>query len=216
MEHRGAIIRSFAEGFSAFVATLGSRARKGIQAVDNDADTPDTVALMKFFRPLIAIVAIGLAVYAASRISPPSSVLITHTVSLPEFGVQVVLASTWRLEPGPSGADFVAADPETGAVLAGAVTHTPATSNLEATIAQIIETQRVRWGTVENSSQGVMALGFRDARWVKVSFVQDGHALRMGVIGVQRGSKTLTLTCTGEESAQRACVAAIRPLPISS
>jgi hypothetical protein len=211
------MIRSFAQSFRAFVASIGSRARKEAQAVDNDRDTPDrATALVNFLRLLIAMVLIGSALYAASRISPPSSVLITHAVSLPEFGVQVVLPSTWTLEPGQSGADFVAADPVTGAVLAGAVTPSQSTSNLEATIAQIIENQRVRWGTVENSSQGVLALGLRDARWVKLSFVQDGHAVRMKVIGVQRGPKTLMLTCTGEESAQSACMATIRPLPISS
>jgi hypothetical protein len=142
--------------------------------------------------------------------------VVTHTVSLPEFGLQVTLPSTWKLDVGEVGTDFVATHSDTGAALAGAVTvgDTPA-PDLDATIDGIIEDQRAHSGTVENVSRGVMAVGLLEARWVKFSFPRQGKMVRTRTVAVQRGLNTLRLRCTGEAAAQKACDAAIHSISMA-
>jgi hypothetical protein len=142
--------------------------------------------------------------------------VVTHTVSLAEFGLQVTLPSTWKLEPGQQGRDFVATHADTGAVLAGAVTVSdPPAPELDAIIDKFIEDQRVRLGTVDNISRGVMAVGLLDARWVKLSFSRQSEPVRMRVVAAQRGVSTLMLTCAGGAFAQKACDAAIRSVSMA-
>ena len=174
-------------------------------------------ALMaRFGALLIAIAGIGLAVKATARIPRPAPVVVTHTVSLPEFGMQITLPSTWKLEPGQKGTDVVATHTDTGAILAAAITlSAPPAPKLDAMIDGFIEDQRARLGAVENISRGAMAVGLLDAGWVKLSFPRQGEPVRMKTVIVQRGLRALTLICTGGAPAQKACDAAIRPVSMA-
>jgi hypothetical protein len=159
---------------------------------------------------------VGLAIHASGRRPQPPPLVVTHTVSSPEFGVQVTLPSTWSFEPGHPGTDFVVAHSDTGAILVGAVTPSdPATRPLDATIDRIVEEQRARSGTVENVSRGAMPVGLVDARWMELSFPSKGNTARMKAVAFQRGPNTLTLMCTGEGPAQRTCEAAIHSVTMA-
>ncbi len=136
---------------------------------------------------------------------------LTHTVYLSEFGLQVLVPSTWMVESGQEGADFVANHSETGASLAGAVTLSdPPAPDVDARIDGIIEEPRARLGNVTNIARGVMGVGLLEARWLKLSALRQGELVRMRTVAVQRGLSTLTLTCSGGAAAQKACDAAIR------
>lgn len=207
----GRMLNALMAGFGSLATTLGFRLTGRLQGADERWAARDRVgALLKTVGSLIAVAGVGLAIHATARIPPPAPIVVTHTVALPQFGLQVTLPSTWTLEPGQARTDFVATHSETGATLAGAVALSdPPAPDLDATINRIIENQRGR-GTVENISRGVMAVGLLDARWVKLSFQRQGEPVRVRTVAVQRGLSTLTLTCTGGAAAQKACNAAIR------
>lgn len=160
---------------------------------------------------LVAIAGIGLTINAVARVPWPPPIVITHTVSLAQFGLRVTLPSTWKLEPGLAKTDFVATHFETGATLVGAVTLSASPpAELDFTIDRLIEDQRSRLGTAEIISRGVIAVGLLDAHWAKLSFSRHSD-LQMKALAVQRGLSTLTLICTGPAAAQKACDAAIQP-----
>jgi hypothetical protein len=146
----------------------------------------------------------------------PAPIEVTHTVSLREFGLQITLPSTWKLGPDQPVTDFVATHSDTGAILAGAVTLSdPPAPELDAAIDRIIEDQQARLGTAERISRGAMAVGLLDARWLKLSFLRQGEAVRLRTVAVQRGLSTLMLTCTGGAAAQKACEAAIHAVAMA-
>jgi len=204
-------------GFGALARTLGFRATGGLQDADERSDAWDPVgAPLRIAGWLIVVAGAGLAIHASARMPRPAPIEVTHTVSLPEFGLQVRLPSTWNLGPGQPVTDFVATHSDTGAILAGAVTRTdPPAPGLDAAIDRIIEDQRARLGTVEKISRGVMAVGLLDARWLKLSFLREGEMVRLRTVAVQRGRSTLTLTCTGGAAAQKACEAAIQSVTMA-
>jgi len=132
-----------------------------------------------------------------------------QTVSLPEFGVQVTLPSTWMVNHSPGETHFVARDAATGAVLAGEISVADASKPLAADIGRIVEQQRARLGPERKSSRGVMALGLLSAEWVELAYEGLGNPLRIKTIALRRGNRVLTLTCNGGNQAQTACAAAI-------
>ena len=132
-----------------------------------------------------------------------------QTVSLPEFGVQVTLPSTWRVNYSPGETHFVARDAATGAVLAGEISVADASKPLAADIGRIVEQQRARLGPERKSSRGVMALGPLGAEWVELAYEGLGNPMRIKTIALRRGNRVLTLTCNGGNQAQTACAAAI-------
>jgi len=173
-------------------------------------------ALVKTVGLLIAVAGVALAIHASARVPRPAPIVVTHTVSLSQFGLQVTLPSSWELAPGQTGTEFVATHSDTGAILAGAVTlGDPPAPDLDAMIDRIIEDKRVRLGSVENITRGVMAVGLLDARWIKLSFPSHGELVRMRTVAVQRGPSILTLTCTGGAPAQKACDAAIHSVTMA-
>ena len=163
---------------------------------------------------LVGLAGLVLAVNAFGRMPSPAPIELTHTLSFSQFGLQVVLPSTWKVDSGQRGADFVANHAGTGANLVGAVTVSDP-PNLDATIDRIIEEERARAGNVENIARGVMAIGLLDARWLKLAFVREGEPVRMRTVAVQRGESTLTLTCSGGSPAQKACDAVIRTISMA-
>jgi len=159
--------------------------------------------VLKTLGALTATAGIIFAINATARVPRPRPMAFTHTVSLAEFGLQVTLASTWKLEPGQEGTEFVANDTQTGAILAGAVTlNAPPVPRLDSVIDKLIEEQRSR-------------LGLLDGQWVKLSFTRQGDPVRMKALAVQQGPRTLTLICTGGTPAQKACDAAIRSVTMA-
>jgi len=174
------------------------------------------LAVLKALGALIATAGIGFAINATARVPRPRPMAVTHTVSLAEFGLQVTLPSTWKLEPGQEGTDFVATDTRTGALLAGAIIlNAPPAPRLDAVIDKLIEEQRSRLGAVENLSRGAIGVGLLDGQWVKLSFKRQGDPVRMKALAVQQGPRTLTLICTGGTPAQKACEAAIRSVTMA-
>jgi hypothetical protein len=169
-------------------------------------------ALMRILGPIIVLAGVLSAAHATGRLLPrPAAMTVWHTVSIPEFGVEVKLPSTWGVETGQARTDFVATDPDTGAVLAGVVSVADPHASLRVAIDRIVEDQRTRFGTVESSSRGVIGLGPLHAQWVELSFPGQGDPTRIKTIALRRGAKILTLTCNGGERAQNACGAAIHP-----
>jgi len=172
--------------------------------------------VLKTLGALTAAAGIIFAINATARVPRPRPMAFTHTVSLAEFGLQVTLASTWKLEPGQEGTEFVANDTQTGAILAGAVTlNAPPVPRLDSVIDKLIEEQRSRLGVVENMSRGAIGVGLLDGQWVKLSFTRQGDPVRMKALAVQQGPRTLTLICTGGTPAQKACDAAIRSVTMA-
>jgi len=198
-------------GFGALATTLGFRVKGRLEGADKRWATQDRIgALLKTVGSLIAVAGIVLAIHVFSRAPQPAPMVVTHTVSLAQFGLQVTLPSTWKLESGQRGTDFVATHSDTGAILVGAVSVSDSPApNLHGTIDRIIEDQRARLGPMENISRGVMAIGLLDAHWVRLSFRRQGEPMRMRMLAVQRGLSTLTLTCMGGAPAQKVCDAAI-------
>lgn len=195
-------------GFDAVAKALGFRAAGKVQSI---SIRWNAWALLRI-GALIAIAGLFLAVGRHRTAQAP--LVVTHTVSLAEFGLQVILPSQCNVKHSAQG--FEAANPETGALLVGAVTVSdPPVPNLETMVDRIIERQRAQSGTVENISRGVMAIGLLDARWVKYSFPRDGEMVRARTIAVQRGPKTLTLTCTGGPPAQKGCDAIVHSVPMA-
>ncbi len=165
---------------------------------------------------LVTLAGLVLAVNAFGRMPSPAPIELTHTLSFSQFGLQVVLPSTWKVDSGQRSADFVANDAGTGASLVGAVTVSdPAAPDLDATLDRIIEEQRARAGNVESIARGVMGVGLLEARWLKLSALQRGELVRMRTVAVRRGQTTLTLSCSGGAAAQKACDAAIRTVAMA-
>jgi hypothetical protein len=203
-------------GFGALATTVGFRLSGRPEATDRSDVWELAGGLLKTVGALIAIGGVGVAIHASARLDRPTPIVVTHTISLPEFGLQVLLPSTWKLESAEPGTDFVAAHSDTGAVLAGSVSVSSSPApGLNAIIDRIIEEERARSGTVENVSRGVMALGLLDAQWVKLSFPRQGEVVRMRTVAVQRGLSTLLLTCTGAAAAQKACETAIHSVTMT-
>ena len=168
-------------------------------------------ALMRIVGPMVVLTGVLWAIQASGRwLDRPAPMIIRHTVSLPEFGVQVTLPSTWNLEPGQTGTDFVATDSDTGAAMAGLVTVNDPHASLRVAIDRLVEDQRARFGTVESSSRGVTALGPLNAEWLELSFRSQGEPTRIRTTAVRGGARILALTCNGGERAQNACAAAVR------
>src|SRR5215831_8605113 len=118
----GRTLNALMAGFGALATTPGVRLTGRLEGPDNRWATRDRIgALLKAVGSLIAVAGIVLAIHASARARQPVPILITHTVSLAEFGLQVTLPSTWKLESGQQGTDFVATHSGTGAILAGAV-----------------------------------------------------------------------------------------------
>jgi len=163
---------------------------------------------------IAALIAIGALLVGAVRHRAAQAPLrVTHTVSLADFGLQVILPSPWNVKQEGSALGFEAVNPETGAALIGAVTVSdPPTPGLETIVDRIIERQRAQSGTVENISHGVVAIGLLDARSVKYSFLQSGQMVRARTVAVQRGPKTFTLTCIGGPAAQKSCDASVHSM----
>jgi len=173
-------------------------------------------SLLKIGGSLLALAGLVLAVNAFGRMPSPAPIELTHTLSFSQFGLQVVLPSTWQVDSGQRGVDFVAQHSETGASLVGAITVSdPPAPNLDATIDRIIEEQQARLGNLESLARGVMAVGFLEARWLKLASVREGESVRMRMVAVQRGQSMLTLTCSGGSAAQKACDAAIRTVSMA-
>jgi hypothetical protein len=169
-------------------------------------------ALMRILGPMIVLAGFLGAIHASGRLLPrPAPMIIRHTVSLSDFGVEVTLPSTWTLEPGQERTDFVATDSDTGAVLAGVVSVTDPHASLRVAIDRIVEDQRARFGTVESSSRGLIGFGPLHAQWVELSFHGQGDPTRIKTIALRRGARILMLTCNGGERAQNACDSAIHP-----
>ncbi len=142
----GRMLSARMAGFGALATTLGFRLTGRLQGADARWAARDRVgALLKTVGSLIALAGIGLAIHASARVPRPPPIVVTHTVSLAEFGLQVTLPSTWKLEPGQAGTDFVATHSDTSAILAGAVTLSdPPAPDLDAMINRIIEDQRAQ------------------------------------------------------------------------
>ncbi len=173
-------------------------------------------SLLKLSGLLVGLAGLILAVNAFGRMPSRAPIELTHTLSFSQFGLQVVLPSTWKVDPTLRGADFVANHSGTGASLVGAVTVSdPPAPDLDATIDRIIEEERARTGNVENIARGVMGVGLLEARWLKLSALQQGELVRMRTVAVRRGESTLTLTCSGGAAAQKACEAAIRTVAMA-
>lgn len=159
---------------------------------------------------LIALIGTCLAIHAFARSPRPAPMTVTHTLSLPEFGLKLTLPSAWKLEVGQTGNDFMATHSDTGAILGAAVEHSdPPASDLDATLNRIVEKERARSGVAKNISRGPMVVGVLAARWLKFSVSRQGERMPMRTVAVQRGLSTLTLSCTGGAPAQKACDAAV-------
>jgi hypothetical protein len=200
-------------GLGAIATTVAFRLNRSVQPADERLHSWGTVwALMRILGPMIVLAGVLSAIHASGRVlTRPAPLTVWHTVSVPEFGVEVKLPSTWSLETGKARTNFVATDPDTGAVLAGVVSAAAPHASLGVGIDRIVEDQRARFGTVESSSRGVLGLGPLHAQWVDLSFHGQGDPTRIKTIALRRGAKILTLTCNGGERAQNACGAAIHP-----
>lgn len=199
-------------GLGVVATTVAFRLNRGVLPADERFRIWGAVrALMRILGPMIALAGVLWAIYASGGVPPrPAPMLVRHTVSLPEFGVEVTLPSTWSLQPGPAGADFAATDSDTGAAMAGLVTVNDPHASLRVAIDRLVEDQRARFGTVESSSRGVTALGPLNAEWLELSFRSQGEPTRIRTTAVRRGARILALTCNGGERAQNACAAAVR------
>jgi hypothetical protein len=200
-------------GLGAIATTVAFRLNRSVQPADERLHPWGAVwALMRILGPMIVLAGVLSAMHASGRVLPrPAPLAVWHTVSVPEFGVEVKLPSTWSLVAGKAQADFVASDPDTGAVLAGVVNAADPDTSLRVAIDRIFEDQRAHFGTVESTSRGVLGLGPLHAQWVDLSFHGQGDSTRIKIIALRRGAKILTLTCNGGERAQNACGAAIHP-----
>ena len=163
-------------------------ARKGLSATPlKDAYEPlpsdhtdRAGGFLKIGGSVVTLAGLVLAVNAFGRMPSPSPIELTHTLSFYQFGLQVALPSTWKVDSGERGADFIANHAGTGARLVGAVTvSNPSAPDLDATIDRIIEEQRARTGNVENVARGVMGLGLLEARWLKLSCLERGRLVRV-------------------------------------
>src|SRR5262252_7891633 len=134
-------------GLGVVATTVAFRLNRGVLPADERFRIWGAVrALMRILGPMIAFAGVLWAIYASGGVPPrPAPMLVRHTVSLPEFGVEVTLPSTWSLQPG--------------AAVAGVVSVGNPHDSLRVAIDRLVEDQRARFGTVESSSRGVTALG---------------------------------------------------------
>jgi len=198
-------------GLGVVATTVAFRLNRGVLPTDERLHIWGAVrAVTKILGPMIALAGLLWAIYASGGVPPRAApMFVRHTVSLPEFGVEVTLPSTWSLQPGPAGADFAATDSDTGAVMAGVVSAGDPYDSWRVAMDRLVEDQRARFGTVESSSRGVAALGPLHAEWLELSFRGQGELRRIRTTAVRRGARILALTCSGGERAQSACAAAI-------
>lgn len=199
-------------GLGVIATTVAFRLNRRVLAAGEPLHLWSAVGgLIRILGPMIVLTGVLWAIHASGRLLPrPAPTIIRHTVSVSEFGVEVTLPSTWRLETGQAPIDFVATDSDTGAVLAGFVSVTDPHASLRVAIDRIVEDQRARFGTVESSSRGVIGLGRLHGEWVELSFHGQGDPTRIKTVALRRGARMLTLTCNGGERAQNACGAAIQ------
>ena len=202
-----------ATGLGVIATTLGFRGSRVQPATQEHLDIVGAVKrLMRIVGPMAVLVGILSAVQAAgARMHRPDPMIVRHTVAIPEFGVQVTLPSTWNVGPSQPGTDFVASDSETGAILTGVVRITNANRPLSADIDEIVEDHRARFGNEARGSRGVMALGLLHAQWAELAYPGQDTATSIRTIALRRGNRVLALTCNGDDRAQAACGAAIKP-----
>jgi len=195
----------------AIATTLGFGGIREESAINKHLDTAAAAkAAVRIVAPIAVLVGMLWALHAAAgRQSLRDPMVFRQTVSLPEFGVQVTLPSTWRVNHSPGETHFVARDAATGAVLAGEISVGDASKPLAADIGRVVEQQRARLGPERKSSRGVMALGLLGAEWEELAYEGLGNPLRIKTIAMRRGNRVLTLTCNGGNQAQTACDAAI-------
>jgi hypothetical protein len=168
--------------------------------------------MLKVAAAVIGMAGVGLGIHVLGQIAPPAPMAVSHSISMPDFGVQVVLPGTWTLEAGSSGTRFVAAHSLTGAALTGAVATDDQQGDSEAALDQLIENEGSRSGAAVNAARGVMMLGLLDARWVEFSTPGQDDSGRVKRIALQRKGRTLTFTCRGGASAQQQCLSVIHSL----
>lgn len=197
-------------------------ARKSSSAMPIQAGDERTAAwsrfgsLLKIGAWLVTVAGLGFAVNAFGHLPSTAPVELTHTVSFSQFGLKVVLPSSWKVDSSQSGAEFKANHSTTDAKLVGAITvSNPPAPDLDTVIDRVIEDERARVGNVESISRGVMGVGLLEARWVKLSAMREGELVRMRTVAVRRGQSTLTLTCSGGAAAQKACDSAIRTVAMA-
>jgi len=198
-------------GLGVVATTVAFRLNRGALPADERLHIWGAVrAVTKILGPMIALSGVIWAIYASGGVAPwPAPMLVRHTVSLPEFGLEVTLPSTWSLQSGLAGAGFAATDSDTGAAMAGVVGVGDPRDSLRVAIERLVEDQRARFGTVESSSRGVTAMGPLQAEWLELSFRGQGEPMRIRTTALRRGARILALTCNGGERAQSACAAAI-------
>jgi len=198
-------------GLGVVATTVAFRLNRGVLPADERLHIWGALrAVTKILGPTIALSGVLWAIYASGGVAArPAPMLVRHTVSLPEFGVEVTLSSTWSLQPGLAGKDFAATDSDTGAVMAGVVSVGDPHDSWRAAIDRLVEDQRARFGTVKSSSRGVAALGPLHAEWLELFFRGQGEPIRIRTTALRRGARILALTCNGGERAQNACAAAI-------
>src|SRR5262249_32760384 len=78
-------------------------------------------------------------------------------------------------------------------------------------IDKIIDDHRARFGSGQNSSRGVLALGLLNAQWAELSYFGQATGTRVKTIALRRANRVLALTCSGDDPAQAACEAGIKP-----
>jgi hypothetical protein len=208
------LVRAFrANGLGAIATSLSFRGNRDVLATNKRLHLWGAAkTLTRILAAIVALVGAFAAIDAPGGRQPrPAPMVIRHTISSPEFGVQVTLPSTWSVKPGQAGTDFVATDSDTGAGLVGAVSVTHPSDSLGVDLDRIVEDQRRRFGTEQSNSRGVISLGPLDAQWAELAYEGQGNPTRIRTIALRRGTTILTLTCNGGDRAQTACVTAIRP-----
>jgi len=202
-----------ATGLGVIATTLGFRRSRVQPATDEHLDIAGAAKrLMRIVGPMALLVGMLSAVQVAGgRMHRPDPMVLRHTVAFPEFGVQVTLPASWSVGPSQPGTDFAASDSETGAILTGVVRITDPNKPLNADIDKIVEEHRARFGNEARSFRGVMALGLLQAQWAEFAYHGQDTATNVRTIALRRGNRVLALTCKGDDRAQAACGAAIRP-----
>jgi len=202
-----------AVGLGVIATTLGFRATQAGQATDEHLNLAGAAKrLMRIVGPMAVLVGVLWAIGATGgRLPRPDPMVVRHTVAFPEFGVQVTLPQTWSLEPTQAGTEFAAIDSETGATLTGAIRLTDSSKPFSVEIDKIIDDHRARFGSGQNSSRGVLALGLLNAQWAELSYFGQATGTRVKTIALRRANRVLALTCSGDDRAQAACEAGIKP-----
>ena len=143
----------------------------------------------------------------------PRIVVNGHKMYSVPLGLSFELTDAWEMAPPLPGADFIARDKVSGAMLVGsAVVSDPPGDTLDMTLDKLMAKRRERYDHPATDTRRDGVLGEVPARVATLSVPTEDGWSTLTLTLAKKGSYTVSMTCKGLEDAQKACDAILAKL----